>query len=388
MSNLRISLSDLDYGPEEEAAVLRVLNSKWLSMGPEVQAFESEFAELLGVKYAIAVANATAGLHLAFLALGIGPGNEIIQPTLNFVASANMTISAGAMPVFADIISATEPTIDPAHVERLITPHTKAVVVMHYGGYLCRMAELMSLCQQHGILLIEDACHAVGARYCDLQQRSLHGRMAGSMGDAAAFSFFGNKNLATGEGGMVVTNRDDVAERFRLLRSHGMTSLTWDRHKGHARSYEVIINGFNYRLDELHAALGRAQLAKLKRNNERRRRLIARYTDALKALPGWAMPFAEHASDFSGHLMVLLAPNTKVREKVVRHLGDAGVQTSLHYPCVSDFHAFADWRTSLVERSREFTSRAITLPLHPLLTTEQVDEICALIVSVAAANES
>src|ERR1019366_5314594 len=188
-----IPLSDLDYGQEEMDAVARVLRSKWLSMGPEVESFETEFAALQGARYALAVSNATAGLHLAYLAAEIGPGDEVIQPALNFVAAANMTVACGATPIFADIISLAEPTIDPANVADLITPRTKAIVAMHYGGNLCRMAELLTLCRERNVSLIEDACHAVGARYHDRQGRAPHGTMAGSIGDLGTFSFFANK---------------------------------------------------------------------------------------------------------------------------------------------------------------------------------------------------
>ena len=322
------------------AAVQRVVLSKWLSMGAEVQAFEKEFAAMQGARHALAVANASAGLHLAYLALHLGPGDEIIQPALNFVAAANMTMAVGATPVFADIIDLTEPTIDPRHVEKLITARTKAVVVMHYGGNLCRMAELAELCRDRGLALIEDACHAVGARYQDAGQRPPHGVMAGSIGDVSAFSFFANKNMAAGEGGMVVTNRNDIAERVRLLRSHGMNSLTWDRHKGHASSYDVVANGYNYRLDELHAAIGRAQLAKLLHNNERRRRILETYRDCLQSLAGWMMPFADSIDLSSGHLMVVVAPTPEIRSKALKTLRDAQIQSSLHYPCICDFSAF------------------------------------------------
>jgi dTDP-4-amino-4,6-dideoxygalactose transaminase len=386
MSEWRIPLSDLDFGPEEMAAVQRVMKSKWLSMGQEAQAFEKEFAAMQGAKHAIAIANATAGLHLAFLALDLGPNDEIIQPALNFVATANMTVAAGATPVFADIISLGEPTIDPVHVERLITPRTKAVVIMHYGGSLCRMAEFVQLCRKRGLALIEDACHAVGAAYQDARQRHPHGIMAGSIGDISAFSFFANKNIATGEGGMVVTNRDALAERVRLLRSHGMTSLTWDRHKGHASSYDVVVNGYNYRIDELRAALGRAQLAKLKLNNERRVRLMSLYVDCLSSLPGWTIPFAERISNSSGHLMVVVAPTTESRDRAVQKLRESRIQTSLHYPCISDFSAFATTPTDAVKITREFATRAITLPLFPSMTLDQVQEV-GQILSDAKSNK-
>ena len=381
MPDWRIPLSDLDFGSEEVAAVQRVVQSRWLSMGPEVRAFEEEFAAMQAVRHAFAVANATAGLHLGFLALELGPGDEIIQPALNFVATANMTIAVGATPVFADIVDLCEPTIDPRHVERLVTPSTKAVVVMHYGGNLCRMAELVELCRERGLALIEDACHAVGAAYHDARQRPPHGVMAGSIGEISAFSFFPNKNIATGEGGMVVTNSDDLAERVRLLRSHGMTSLTWDRYKGHASSYDVVLNGYNYRLDELHAALGRAQLAKLTHNNERRRRLLRLYGERLKSISGWSIPFAETIADSAGHLMVALAPNPDARNRATQKLQEARIQTSLHYPCIPDFKAFARWQTDTVKLSREFTSRAITLPLFPTMTDVQVDQVSNALVA-------
>jgi dTDP-4-amino-4,6-dideoxygalactose transaminase len=384
LSNWRIPLSDLDFGSEEMAAVQRVISSKWLSMGAEVQAFEKEFAMLLEARHALAVANATAALHLAFLAIGVGPGDEIIQPALNFVASANLTIAVGATPVFADIVDSHEPTIDPRDVERRITPRTKAIVVMHYGGNLCRMAELVKLCQMHDVALIEDACHAVGARYRDGHDTDPpHGMMAGSIGHINAFSFFANKNIATGEGGMVVTDRDDLAERVRLLRSHGMSSLTWDRHEGHASSYDVVLNGYNYRFDEIHAALGRAQLAKVVHNNERRRRLLGLYREHLKALSGWDMPFAEAVADSAAHLMVALAPSADKRSLAARGLRDSGIQTSLHYPCIPDFKAFAPWQTNTVERSREFTARALTLPLFPTMTDAQVLEVCNVLEQVS-----
>jgi dTDP-4-amino-4,6-dideoxygalactose transaminase len=313
------------------------------------------------------------------LALKFGPGDEIIQPALNFVATANMTIAVGATPVFADIVDLHEPTIDPGHVESLITPCTKAVVVMHYGGNLCRMAELVKLCHKNGLALIEDACHAVGAMYHDKCMNAPNGMMAGSIGDVSAFSFFANKNIATGEGGMVITNRDDLAERMRLLRSHGMSSLTWDRHRGHASSYDVIVNGYNYRFDEIHAGLGRAQLAKLTRNNERRRRLLGLYREYLKALSGWDMPFAETVADSAAHLMVALAPSTDKRKEAVQHLRDAGIQTSLHYPCIPDLRAFAARQTNAVGRSREFSARAITLPLFPTMTDAEVVDVCNIL---------
>jgi dTDP-4-amino-4,6-dideoxygalactose transaminase len=382
LTDWRIPLSDLDYGSEEANAVQRVIASKWLSMGPEVHAFEQDFAAMQDAKHALAVSSATAGLHLALLALGVGSGDEVVQPALNFVAAANMTVAVGGTPVFADICSLDEPTIDPSEVERLISPRTKAVIVMHYGGSLCRMAALTEICVARGIAIVEDACHAVGVAYHDARNRWPNGVMAGSIGDISAFSFFSNKNIASGEGGMVVTNRADLAERVRLLRSHGMTSLTWDRHKGHAASYDVVNPGYNYRLDELHAALGRAQLKKLDRNNQRRRNLVGSYRQAVQSLAGWTMPLADAIEYSSGHLMVIVAPDPDIRERAVQALRQSGIQSSMHYPCVADFAGFAAAPDVDLKVTRQFTRRAITLPLYPTMDPQSINIIVDVLRSV------
>ena len=221
----KVPLSDPDIGEEEINAARDVLESRWLTMGQITQQFEEAFADYIGVRHAVAVTNATAALHLANLALGIGPGAEMIVPSLTFVATANVVRYTGAVPIFADITSENDFCIDPESIASAIGPKTKAIAVMHYGGNLCDMPAIIDLAREHDLSVIEDAAHAPGAQ--------LNGNMAGAWGDVACFSFFSNKNLVTGEGGMIVTNRDDLAEHLRLLRSHGMTSLTWDRHQGH-----------------------------------------------------------------------------------------------------------------------------------------------------------
>jgi dTDP-4-amino-4,6-dideoxygalactose transaminase len=388
MFKWKIPLSDIDFGPEEEAAALRVLRSRWLSMGPEVEGFEREFAASVGSKHAVAVSSATAALHLAYLALDVRPGDEIIQPGLNFVAAANMTVAVGATPVFADIIGLEEPTLDPAEVERKVSPRTRAVVVMHYGGYLCRMAELRALCQRHKLALIEDACHAVGAHYHDAEQRPPDGLSAGNLGDVGCFSFFSNKNLVTGEGGMVVTSRDDLAQRLRRLRSHGMTLLTWDRQKGHASSYDVVQNGYNYRLDEMRAALGRCQLEKLTRNNQRRKDLVDRYRGLLASVDEILLPFAHHPDDSAYHLMVAVAATPDQRARLAAALQNSAIQTSLHYPAVPDFEAFRRFATANVEKTRSFSKRTITLPLFPTMKCAEVEEVCACLKAASAARST
>jgi dTDP-4-amino-4,6-dideoxygalactose transaminase len=380
VTDWRIPLSVLDYGAEEADAAQRVIASKWLSMGPEVLAFEQEFAAMNSAQHAFAVSSATAALHLAIHAIGIGPGDEVIQPAINFVASANMTIAAGATPVFADICSLTEPTIDPREVARLITPRTKAIIPMHYGGNLSRMHELSELCTARGLAMIEDSCHAVGAAYHDPHRGPMHGLMAGSIGDLGTFSFYANKNLACGEGGMVVTNRADLAENIQMLRSHGMTRSSWERHHGRAGSYDIALPGFNYRLDELHAAIGRAQLAKLQRGNAKRRQLLARYREGLHERDGWAMVFADAIEHSSGHLMVAVAPDSDARARAVQALRESRIQSSMHYPSIVEFSGFRGRFGDVLELTHDFAQRAITLPMHPGLDPEHVDEIVQICV--------
>jgi len=346
-------------------------------MGPEVKAFENEFSALHGIKYCFAVANGTAALQMALLASGIGPGDEVIQPALNFVAAANITRAVGAHPVFVDILSLAEPTINPAEIERCITDQTKAVVVMHYGGYPCRMSEIVELCRLKGLVLIEDACHAVGARFEDAGGRRPHGHLCGSLGDVAAFSFFSNKNLATGEGGMVITNREDIAERLRLLRSHGMTSLTWQRHDKSIGVYDVVQGGYNFRMDDLRAALGREQLKKLAIGNRKRKELVQYYWRRLADCPALTLPFRFYRGASAYHLMAVLAPDERTRDAMRRRMHEAGIQTSFHYPCITMFSAFAAYRNFLVPASLDFAKRVLTLPLHPLLTQTTVEDICS-----------
>jgi dTDP-4-amino-4,6-dideoxygalactose transaminase len=374
----KVTLSDLEIGAEEEAAVLRVLRSKWLTMGAETQAFEGEFAGFHGTQHAIAVSNCTQALHLACVALGIGPGDEVIIPSLTFVATSNAVLYTGADVVFADILSAREPTIDPAAIEVSISPRTKAIIVMHYGGYPCRMPEINTLERRHGLKLIEDSAHAPGAW--------LDGRALGTWGDIGCYSFFSNKNLATGEGGMLVTDSADLAERQRLLRSHGMTSLTWDRHKGHAYSYDVVDLGYNDRIDEMRSALGRVQLSKLAANNARRLEIIAGYVAALQPT-GLEVPFGQFTAGRSrsgedrsylpaGHLMTVLLPHAGDRSRFVAELSGAGVQTSLHYPPVHTFSYYgAKYQSVALPATEDYARREVTLPLYPSMTAWQQEYV-------------
>jgi len=361
----RVPLADLDYGAEEEAAVLGVLRSRWLTMGGVTQEFEAQFARLAGCKHALAVSNATQALHLACLALGISPGDEVIVPSLTFVATANAVLYTGAEVRFADILGPDELTIDPASIEQAITPRTRAIIVMHYAGYPCRMREIMALAEKHGLAVIEDAAHAPGA--------SLDGKALGTWGSLGCFSFFSNKNLSTGEGGMVTTDSDALAEKVRLMRSHGMTSLTYDRHKGHAFSYDVVELGYNYRIDELRAALGVAQLGKLERNNARRADLTRLYWQELSGL-GVELPFSTTMQGVSAHhIFPMLLPPGLDRQRFMEALRDAGIQSSIHYRPIHTFSYYrGHYGQQHLPRTEDAAAREVTLPLYPTMGEEKV----------------
>ena len=372
----RVPLADLDYGIEEENAVLGVLRSKWLTMGAVTQEFEQRFCEFTGAKYAFAVSNATEALHLAALALNIGPGDEVITPSLSFVATSNAVLYTGADVRFADVCGPHDLTIDPEDIERKITPRTRAISVMHYGGYPCRMPEIMAVAEKHGLAVIEDAAHCPGA--------TLEGKALGSWGDVGCFSFFSNKNLSTGEGGMVVTSREDLADKIRLARSHGMTSLTYDRHKGHAYSYDVVALGYNYRIDEIHSALGLEQLKKLAGNNQRRGHFVELYRRELDKI-GVQAPFAEERGQPAYHLMPVLLPHGTDRKSVIDSMRGDAIQTSIHYPPTHTFDYYVKryGRISL-PRTEELAERELTLPLYPTMGVKAVQEVVASLAKALA----
>ena len=363
-----IPLSDIDFGPEEEAAATSVLRSRWLTMGALTQQFEDEVSAFTGAKHAIAVTNATAALHLACLAAGLGPGDEVILPALTFVATANAVRYTGATPVFADIGGEHDLNLSSEAVEAALTGRTRAILLMHYGGYPCDMPAFIQLARQNGLIIIEDAAHAIGGE--------LEGRHLGTWGQSGCYSFFSNKNMTTGEGGMLVTDNNRVAETVRLLRSHGMTSLTWDRHQGHAWSYDVQALGYNYRIDELRAALGRVQLQKLARNNQIRRERTALYLDLLgERCPSVGLPFHAHPGVSACHLLSVLLPEGLSREAFMDVMKRRGVQTSIHYPPIHHFSAYRTFRTEQyanLPHTEAVAAREVTLPLYPGLSEADV----------------
>jgi dTDP-4-amino-4,6-dideoxygalactose transaminase len=361
----RVPLADLDFGPEEENAVIGVLRSKWLTMGEVTQRFETEFGKMVGSRYVFAVSNATEALHLAYLAVGVGPGDEVIVPSLSFVATSNAVLYAGGDVRFADVCGSHDLTIDPEDIERKITPHTRAIAVMHYGGYPCRMEEIMAIAQCHHLPVIEDAAHSPGAT---LQEKAL-----GTWGEVGCFSFFSNKNLSTGEGGMIVTDNEEMANKIRLQRSHGMTTLTYDRHKGHAYSYDVVDLGFNYRIDEIRAALGLEQLKKLAHNNALRKTWSELYRAKL-ANVNVEIPFQNHPGQSAYHLFPVLLPQGADRKQVIDRMRQQQIQTSIHYPPTHCFTYYTGrYGSTSLPRTEDLARRELTLPLYPTMGEEAVE---------------
>jgi dTDP-4-amino-4,6-dideoxygalactose transaminase len=364
-----IPLADIHVDDELLRAVHDAVASGWWSTGPRVAEFEAEFGRLLGSGRTLAVSSGTAALHLAVVAAGCGPGDEVVLPSLNFVAAANAVAVTGATPVFCDIEGGGDLNLDPADLEAAIGPATKAIIVLHYGGHPCRMDDVLAIADRHGLVVIEDAAHAPGAEW--------QGRKCGTIGDIGCFSFFSNKNLPVGEGGMVVTGDDDLAEKLRLLRSHGMTSLTWDRRRGHAHSYDVLESGFNYRLDEIRAAIGLVELSRLEQENAARRTLVARYRERLAGVDRVEMPFGAEAAPTvsSHHLAVVLLPGDKPRSEVQAALAADGIQTSVHYPPIHTFSRYADESRRALPKTDEAGDRILTLPLYGHMAEEQVDYV-------------
>ena len=364
----RVLLADIDFGEEEVKAVGDVIRSRWLSMGEVTQKFEQEFSAFSGTKHALAVTNATAALHLACVAAGVGPGDEVIVPSLTFVATANAVRYTGATPVFADLESLDWLNISPASIEACITDKTRAILVVHYAGFACNMPAIMEIARRHNLIALEDSAHAIGSE--------LDGRKLGTWGDIGCYSFFSNKNMTTGEGGMLATDDDVLAERLRLLRSHGMTSLSWDRHKGHAWSYDVVDLGYNYRIDEMRSALGRVQLGKLPLNNQRRADFTRQYREWLAELaPQVRMPFGEQRGTSCYHILPILLPVGTDRIHFMESMKVRGIQTSIHYPPVHGFQIYhEEWQKHgrPLPLTEDAASREVTLPLYPTMNDEQV----------------
>ncbi|CZE49304.1 DegT/DnrJ/EryC1/StrS family aminotransferase [Campylobacter geochelonis] len=369
----KVQLFKLNYDKQESQAVKDVVDSGWITMGEKTKEFESNFASYLGGGVeAVAVSNGTAALHMALLALDVGVGDEVIVASLTFVADINVVKLVGATPILADCTSYEDWNISPADIESKITKKTKAVIVVHYAGYSCDMDAISNICKKYKIALIEDASHAPGAKY--------NGKYIGSIGDIGCFSFFTNKNLSVGEGGMVVAKDPKIVQSLRYFRSHGMTALTLDRHKGRAVTYDVEQPGLNYRIDEMRSALGVIQLSKLEKANKQRELLVKEYVRQLKDVNKINLPFLFQLENDkylpSYHILPILLDVGIDRLSVIASLKDDGIQSSIHYPSFQEFTAYKDANLGKTPIANDISKRELTLPLYPTMTFEEVTLVC------------
>ncbi|MGG5887549.1 DegT/DnrJ/EryC1/StrS family aminotransferase [Falsiroseomonas sp. HC035] len=360
-----------ELGDAEKRALCETIDSGWITMGARVRRFEENFAARHGAADAVAVGSCTAALHLILAALDIGPGDEVVVPSLTFVATANSVLYVGATPVFADITALDHPILSIADVEAKITPRTRAVILVHFAGRLADRQAWQDLAARHGVHLVEDAAHVIG----------IEG--VGTYGAAAAFSFYGNKNMTTAEGGMILSRSPELLERTRRLRGHGMTSGTFERLNARTADYDVTMLGFNYRMDELRAAIGLVQLERLDSWNARRRVLRDAYAAALaRDCPEILMPFMDDGAS-AHHIMPVLLPKGLSRKTVSIFLREAGVQTTVHYPPVHHLSFYLDRFPGVsLPITEEFCDREITLPLHPAM---EITDVATVVTALSKA---
>lgn len=361
----KIPLFKLNFDEEEIQAVTETIRSKWISTGPKCEELEQQFVDMFNVNYSLSMSNCTAVLHLACILCDIKPGDEVLCPSLTFAASVNCIRYVGATPVFCDIVGPKDLNIDPEDIKRKITQKTKAIIVVHMAGFPADMDAIMVIAKEHDLKVIEDACHGPLSEY--------KGEKLGTIGDIGCFSFFSNKNISTGEGGMLITNNEAYAKKARLLRSHGMTTMSYQRASGHATTYDIVDLGYNYRMDDIRASIGVVQMKKLQ--SDLKKRLVVReeYVKRLSAIVGVIVPFADNAEFVSNYIMPIVLKNSTVekRDSVRDMLHTAGIQTSVHYPAIHRFSIYKDYKASLPQTDY-VTNNEITLPMYASLTVEDV----------------
>jgi len=348
-----IYISKPYIGDEEKAAVMEVLDSGMLAMGPRTAQFENEFAKLCGVKHAIAVSSGTTALHIALLANGIGPGDEVITTPFTFIASVNAILYVGAKPVFVDIEEETF-NIDLSQVEKAITPRTKAILPVHLYGHLCDIEQLLAIAEKHHLKIIEDACQAVMSTY--------KGRAAGSFG-TGTFSFYATKNMMSGEGGMITTNDDEVAEASRLIRNHGMK----------VRYYHDML-GYNFRMMDIQAAIGLQQLKRLPGFNEKRRQNAAYFNAKIESV---VTPREKQDYCHIWHQYTVRINHGRDRDAAVKQLNDAGIGTGIYYPVPNHRQEYIRKIVGNVSLpvTEQMAQEVISLPVHPMLSQEELETI-------------
>jgi len=357
---------------EDKKAMLEALSSRWLTGGPRTKEFEAIFANYVGVEHAVAVNSCTAALHLAMRALNIGPGDEVIVPVFTFAATANAPLFVGAKPVFADIDEKTF-NISPTDIQSKITKKTKAIIVVHYGGQPCDMKETMQIAKRHNLHVIEDCAHSLGAEYMN--------QKTGSIGTIGCFSFYPTKIITTLEGGMVTTNDEQIAKQIKILREHGMTRGAFDREKTTTWYYDVVDLGYNYRLNEVQAALGIAQLKRIDKINKKRIEAAHYYTQKLKKIKGTIPPYEAKDRTHVYHLYAIRIIEQKRginRNELYKKLSNKGIGLSVHYTplhLLTFYKKALGYKTGDFPIAEEISKEILSLPIYPTITKTQIDYV-------------
>ncbi len=351
----------------EIEAVSQVLASKWISTGNRTREFERAFAEYLGAKHAIAVSSCTAALHLSLVVAEIGSGDEVITTPYTFTATAEAIRYVGAKPVFVDIHPDTL-NIDTRKIEQAITPRTKAILPVHIAGFPCDMDALLDISQNHNLRLIDDAAHAIPAEYKE--------QYIGTLGDLSAFSFYANKNLTTGEGGMITTNNDAFAKLLRTMRLHGIDKDAWARQsQRNIWRYDIATEGYKYNMTDIQAAMGLCQLMKLNKQHERRRNFAQIYQTELAKFPQISTPVSpDNPREHAWHLYIIQLQNGN-RDAFVESLSEANIECSVHYIPLHLFDFYQDqygYQVGDFPCAESAFERVVSLPLHPGLTEEDI----------------
>lgn len=373
-----------DISDAEVEAVIETLRSGWLAPGPRVKAFEEDFSSFAGTKHAIALDSATAGMHLALLAMGIGPGDEVITTPTTFCASVNVIMHAGATPVLADV-RLDDYCLDPEAVERAITPRTKAILPVHHGGSAARMSELRAIADKHGLRTVEDAAHGMGT-YID-------GKHIGGFGDATVFSFYPTKNVTSARGGMLTTDDDELAARARLLGLHGMSNDAWDRYTERGSwAYQVLAAGYNYTMTDLQAALGHAQFRRLDEFQRRRGEIAAEFNRRFATLPELVLPVEREGSTHAWHLYVVrLRPDalTIGRDEFIVQMKERGIGTSVHFIPIHHHPYYREtygWAPGDFPVADEAFETMVSLPLYTRMTDGAVNRVVSAVEDIIRGN--
>ncbi len=367
-------------GEEDIAEVVDTLRSGWIGMGPKTVRFEHEFAQYVGSPHAIALNSATAALELSLIVAGIGPGDEVITTPMTFAATANVVMHVGATPVFVDVERHTQ-NIDPQLIERAITPRTRAIIPVHMTGRPCNMDAIMPIARRNQLMVIEDAAHAVEAKWGD--------RKIGTIGDLTAFSFYVTKNLTTAEGGMLTTASDKWAEQLRVLRLHGLSRDAWKRYSSSGFvPYETMMPGYKFNMTDLQASLGIHQLARLEDNLKIRERHFARYTDTFSELPQLITPWEEDGIKHARHLYSLLLNLERLscdRGEFMQALHAENIGAGIHFTALHLHHFYRErfgYKPGDYPNAEWIGERTLSLPLSAKLSDADVDDVIAAVIKL------